>query len=116
MSDVGRFVVNSTFGIGGLFDPATEMGLNENDEDLGQTFGVWGAGEGAYLMLPLAGPSSFRDAPDYITSNLLNPLSWLAIVYSLPLAAVDVINTRANLLEATKYSRSGGTRSVHLRP
>jgi len=101
LSDSGRFIVNSTFGLGGLFDPAREMGLKAHDEDLGQTFGVWGAGEGAYLTIPLIGPSSIRDAPDYVTSNLLNPLTYLAIVYTLPLAAVDVINTRANLLEAT---------------
>jgi phospholipid-binding lipoprotein MlaA len=101
LTDTGRFVVNSTIGIGGLFDPAKGMGLPAHDEDLGQTFGVWGAGEGAYLNVPLAGPSSFRDAPDYISSMLLNPLTYLNPVVNIPLAFVSAVNSRANMLEAT---------------
>lgn len=101
LTDTGRFVVNSTIGIGGLFDPAREMGLVAHDEDLGQTFGVWGAGEGAYLNIPLAGPSSFRDAPGFVSAALLNPLTYLNPVVNIPLQVVGAINTRANLLEAT---------------
>lgn len=56
-----RFVVNATVGIGGLFDPATDMGIEYVDEDLGQTLAVWGLGEGFYVVLPLLGPSSLRD-------------------------------------------------------
>lgn len=102
IKDSGRFIANSTLGIGGLFDVATQMGLPENDEDLGQTFGVWGAGEGAYLTLPFLGPNSVRDAPDLVTSTLLSPLFYVASVYLIPVAALNVINTRANLLEATR--------------
>jgi len=101
LSDTGRFVINSTLGLGGLFDPAKEMGLRAHDEDLGQTFGVWGAGEGAYLTIPLAGPSSFRDAPDIASSILLNPLTYFAGVFTIPVTLINGINTRANLLEAT---------------
>lgn len=101
LSDTGRFVVNSTIGLGGLFDPAKEMGLEAHDEDLGQTFGVWGAGEGAYLNIPLAGPSSFRDAPGFISAMLLNPLTYLNPIVTIPLNVVGAVNTRANLLEAT---------------
>ena len=100
-SDSGRFIINSTIGLGGLFDPAKEMGLRAHDEDLGQTFGVWGAGEGAYLNLPLGGPSSFRDAPGFVTAVLLNPLTYLNPVINIPLGVVNAINIRANLLEAT---------------
>ncbi|MDA0823643.1 MAG: VacJ family lipoprotein [Proteobacteria bacterium] len=100
-SDTGRFVVNSTIGLGGLFDPAKEMGLMAHDEDLGQTFGVWGAGEGAYLNIPLAGPSSFRDAPGFLSALLLNPLTYLNPIVTLPLSVVNAVNIRANLLEAT---------------
>ena len=57
-----RFIVNSTIGIGGLFDPATDMGLPYHKEDFGQTLAVWGVEEGPYLVLPLFGPSNFRDA------------------------------------------------------
>ena len=101
LSDAGRFVVNSTIGLGGLFDPAKEMGLTAHDEDLGQTFGVWGAGEGAYLTVPLAGPSSFRDAPDFISSMLLNPLTYLNPVVNIPLAFVSAVDSRANFLDAS---------------
>ncbi len=101
LKDSGRFIVNSTIGIGGLFDPAKEMGLAAHDEDLGQTFGVWGAGEGAYLTIPLAGPSSFRDVPGFASAMLLNPLTYLNPVVSIPATLVNGINTRANLLEAT---------------
>ena len=101
LSDTGRFLINSTIGLGGIFDPAKEMGLRAHDEDLGQTFGVWGAGEGAYLNIPLAGPSSFRDAPGFITRTLLNPLTYLNPIVNLPLGVVSAVNSRANLLEAT---------------
>jgi phospholipid-binding lipoprotein MlaA len=59
---LGRFVTNSTVGIGGLFDPATKFGLKRHDEDFGKTLGYWGAGSGSYLVLPIFGPSSLRDA------------------------------------------------------
>ena len=61
--NTARFVVNSTVGILGLFDPANKMGLNDyNKEDYGQTLGRWGVGEGCYLVLPILGPSTARDA------------------------------------------------------
>ncbi len=63
LSDSARFLVNTTVGIGGLFDPATKFGLGAHDEDFGQTLGVWGVPPGPYLVIPLLGPSDFRDAP-----------------------------------------------------
>ena len=59
---LGRFVTNSTLGLGGLFDPATKFGLDRQYEDFGKTLGYWGAGSGPYLVLPIFGPSSLRDA------------------------------------------------------
>jgi len=58
----GRFAVNSTIGLAGLFDVATLVGLDEQDEDFGQTLGYWGVGPGPYIVLPFLGPSSLRDA------------------------------------------------------
>ena len=58
---LGRIVVNTTVGIGGLFDPATEVGMYRVNEDFGQTLGFYGAGPGPYLVLPVMGPSSLRD-------------------------------------------------------
>lgn len=61
LTTLGRFVTNSTVGIGGLFDPATSFGLERHDEDFGKTLGHWGADSGPYLVLPIFGPSSVRD-------------------------------------------------------
>jgi phospholipid-binding lipoprotein MlaA len=60
-SDVGRVLVNSTFGILGFFDVASEIGLEKHDEDFGQTLGTWGVGPGPYVELPIFGPSTLRD-------------------------------------------------------
>ena len=61
-SDLGRFLVNSTLGIAGLFDVATNMGLEKHNEDFGQTLAKWGVGDGPYLVLPFFGPGSLRDS------------------------------------------------------
>jgi len=61
MTTLGRFLTNSTVGIGGLFDPATGFGLKRNDQDFGKTLGYWGVSSGPYLVLPVFGPSSLRD-------------------------------------------------------
>lgn len=58
---LGRFVTNSTVGLGGMFDPAASFGLERHDQDFGKTLGYWGAGSGPYLVLPIFGPSSLRD-------------------------------------------------------
>jgi len=100
MSDLFRFVFNSTLGVAGLFDVATPMGLHAHKEDLGQTFAVWGSGQGAYLTLPLFGPNTVRDAPDLVTSLFLNPLSYMVTAVSLPATALNIINKRASLLES----------------
>ena len=75
-NDIGRFLVNSTIGILGLFDVATDAGLEKNKEDFGQTLGVWGVPSGPYVVLPLFGPSSVRDtaglALDIKTDFILN--------------------------------------------
>lgn len=72
----GRFVVNSTLGVGGLGDPASLMGMYYQREDFGQTLGVWGAGPGPYMVLPILGPSSLRDAfglgVDYLAWQEIN--------------------------------------------
>lgn len=101
LSDSGRFVINTTVGVLGLFDVATSLGFEEHDEDLGQTFGAWGAGEGTYMVLPFFGPNSLRDAPDLVTSSYMNPLFYLTSTITIPLTVLNVINQRANLLEAS---------------
>lgn len=61
VADTARFLVNSTVGVAGLFDPASAMGLERHNEDFGQTLGRWGVGQGAYLVLPVFGPATMRD-------------------------------------------------------
>lgn len=63
---LGRFVLNTTIGIGGFFDPATTMGIPRQNEDLGQTLGYYGLGAGPYLVLPIFGPSSLRDTVGFL--------------------------------------------------
>jgi len=61
LTTLGRLVTNSTIGLGGLFDPASKLGMERHEEDFGKTLGYWGAGSGPYLVLPVFGPSSLRD-------------------------------------------------------
>ena len=69
-----RFAINSTLGVAGIFDPATSIGLPERESDFGQTLYVWGAPQGAYLELPLLGPSTERDAVGKVVDQMLDPL------------------------------------------
>ncbi len=74
INDTGRFIVNSTVGLLGLFDPASKIGFKKNEnEDYGQTLGSWGVGQGCYLMLPVLGPSTLRDSVGKIGNTLLDP-------------------------------------------
>ncbi|MDR0780456.1 MAG: VacJ family lipoprotein [Pseudomonadales bacterium] len=73
-SETGRFLLNTTVGVLGLLDPATEVGLVKDEHDLGQTLGKWGVGHGAYLVLPFVGSSSLREFPGMIATSALNPV------------------------------------------
>ena len=102
VNDSLRFVFNSTLGIGGIFDVATnDLRLPKNQEDFGQTLATWGVDEGSYLYLPLMGPNTVRDLTDQVPSTLLNPFFYITSAVLIPISALDVINKRANLLEAS---------------
>jgi len=100
-SDLGRFVVNSIFGVFGLWDVATPLGLEKHYEDFGQTLGVWGVQPGPYLVLPLLGPSTARDAParavdpSWYYSEAVNPERFYWGLWVL-----EKVNLRAQLLQA----------------
>lgn len=101
-ADTGRFVVNSTIGLLGLFDVAQHMGLAPHDEDFGQTLGVWGVGSGPYFVWPILGPKDARDSLGFVVNVLTNPVTYLrkpAARWSL--WAVGLIDARANLLGAS---------------
>lgn len=100
-SDLGRFAVNSVIGVFGLWDIATPLGLEKHYEDFGQTLGVWGVRSGPYLVIPLLGPSTARDAP----AKVVDP-SWYYsgaidnnVVYW-SFWGLDKVRTRANLFQA----------------
>ncbi len=96
-----RFAVNSTFGVAGVLDVATEAGLEKNSQDFGKTLGKWGMGTGAYVVWPVFGPSSVRD-------SLALPVDWQAspaVVFDdgrkkVLITSLNLINTRANFLRA----------------
>jgi phospholipid-binding lipoprotein MlaA len=97
ITDMLRFTYNSTFGIAGLFDISTPIGMPANNEDFGQTLATWGVEQGSYLYL--LGPSSTRDITDEVPSTLLNPFFYLSGIVFAPISALNAVNTRANLLE-----------------
>jgi phospholipid-binding lipoprotein MlaA len=97
--DAGRLVVNSTIGLGGLFDVAEPtFGLQKHHEDFGQTLGFWAIQPGPYIELPFLGPSTARDSAGALVDTLLNPLQLLQGSQSITLAAGDSVNDRAALL------------------
>ena len=100
--DTMRFFLNSTLGIFGIFDVATPLGLSKNKEDFGQTLGFWGVPDGPYLVLPFLGPSSFRDGPSMIVDYELSPVEQLHHEERQVLQTLDIVDTRARLLRATK--------------
>jgi phospholipid-binding lipoprotein MlaA len=104
LSDTGRFLVNSTVGVGGLFDPATGWGMPRHNEDLGQTLATWGVGDGAYLELPIWGPSTLRDLAGVVMQFALNPLVYLPIEVTLPSGALGVVDSRASVLPGTRVA------------
>lgn len=100
-SDTGRLLVNSSLGIFGLFDFASELGLEKHSEDFGQTFGYWGVPSGPYVVLPFLGPSTLRDAAALIPENAIEPTRQLSDEnVGLALSAVEIIALRAEFLES----------------
>jgi phospholipid-binding lipoprotein MlaA len=100
LSDTGRFVLNTTIGIGGLLDPASAAGLERHDEDLGQAFGKWGISAGPYLVVPFFGFTTLRDGIGSIGEVYMDPVHYVerdAWRYSLN--GVSVIDMRAGLLD-----------------
>jgi len=115
----GRFLINTTLGIGGLFDVAAKMNLPERHEDFGQTLAVWGTPSGPYLMLPLFGPTTVRDGLGRIPDYFGHPQRYADINWKTKTAldVLDVVNARERLLsvEGTlnkAYDKYGVVRDV----
>ena len=108
---LGRFMVNSTLGLGGILDVARDWGVPGHSEDFGQTLAVWGAGEGFYMFVPLFGPSSPRDLVGQGVDRLINPLNWLGQGVLVDAAGwtqlgLTVLDTREALLEPIDQVRA----------
>jgi phospholipid-binding lipoprotein MlaA len=103
ISDWARFVFNSTFGLFGFIDIASDAGIEKHDEDFGQTFGRWGAGDGAYIVWPFLGSSGVRDSVGLIFDFTVDPL-----LQHEPVASRNVMTVlratgkRADLLDASR--------------
>lgn len=101
LSDTGRFLVNSTVGVVGIFDVATHIGLPQHDEDFGQTLGYWGVPAGPYFVLPLLGPSTVRDTGGLGGDLFANPVSEVDHVPTRnTVTGVGVVSKRADLLKS----------------
>lgn len=117
--DLSRFLINSTVGLGGIIDVATMFDLPKHDEDFGQTLGVWGVESGPYLVLPLFGPSSPRDAAGRIGDALFNPLTYVAFIggaasiATSSAKALDIADTRADALSSEKIIDEAASSSVN---
>lgn len=100
LKDTGRFLINSTLGVAGIFDVATPLGLEKNDEDFGQTLAVWGVPSGPFVNLPLFGPSSVRDAPSRAVDWFTNPLQYTDLPWEVEWGerVINVLHTRSELL------------------
>lgn len=99
MDSTGRFLVNTSLGLAGFIDVATEMGIEKHDEDFGQTLAKWGVPSGPYLMLPFVGPSTVRDATARFSVDIATqPRTYSD--YSLELMAVYLLDKRADLISA----------------
>jgi phospholipid-binding lipoprotein MlaA len=102
-SDAGRFLINSTVGILGFFDVASEMGMEKHEEDFGQTFGRWGAGPGAYVVVPFFGPRNVRDTGGLILDVAADPVGNTRHVPTRnTLTVLRVVSERAAMLPADK--------------
>ena len=111
-----RFLVNTTAGIGGLLDVATEMGLERDNQDFGSALGHWGVGTGPYLVLPVIGPSSVRDGFGLVFDSFAHPTFYLSYIdmpnhnrnlIKFGSRGLEVVQMRADLLDAIKTAKEG---------
>ena len=99
IGDLGRVLINSSIGIGGLFDPASRMGLVDHDEDFSQTLAVWGVPRGPYIVIPGLGPGNVRDIFGRVGNGRVDPLRYYyPVAHRNSLYAVKLLDTRATLL------------------
>ena len=114
-SDVGRLLLNSTIGIGGLFDVATTAGLEKHDEDFGQTLAVWGVPSGPYLVFPFFGPSTVRDGLMTPFNRAADPLVYAESSIRDKLLPLGIVDARHRLFAAEALIKDSADRYVTFR-
>jgi phospholipid-binding lipoprotein MlaA len=107
---VGRVALNSTAGVLGLFDPATTIGIDRQNEDFGQTLGFYGVGSGPYLVLPLLGPSTLRDTGGLIADALVHQAVFDYLVEELDVEEEDLVDVMYSVLNAIDERHKQGFR------
>ncbi|BCX81670.1 phospholipid-binding lipoprotein MlaA [Methylomarinovum caldicuralii] len=100
--DAARFLVNTTVGVAGLIDVASEIGLEKHDEDFGQTLGVWGLPPGPYLVLPFLGPTTPRDGVGSVADGFMNPIAYTIFPVKVGLFGLRTVDYRADNLSSTE--------------
>ncbi|WP_226450708.1 MlaA family lipoprotein [Ferribacterium limneticum] len=101
--DISRLLINSTVGIFGLFDVASELGLEKHEEDFGQTLAVWGVGSGGYLFWPVIGPRNVRDTAGFGVDSYIDPVWRIsAVPVRNSMVVLRFVDVRASLLPADK--------------
>ena len=111
MESTGRFLVNSTIGIFGLIDVADNIGLNQKEEDFGQTLATWGVGDGFYIVLPLFGPSNLRDTTGMVMTMMTDPINAYAAsqgeAWAIPMrTAANAIDQRSQIIDEVNALRN----------
>ncbi len=106
----GRFFVNSTVGIFGLVDVADNIGLEQKEEDFGQTLATWGVGDGFYIVLPLFGPSNLRDTTGMLMTMMTDPVNAYAVnqgeAWAIPMrTAANAIDQRSQIIDEVNALR-----------
>ncbi len=105
-SDIMRFVTNSTVGILGIFDVATSVGLEKHDEDFGQTLGHWGFGAGPYIVMPLLGPLTIRDALGFAVDSVISPIGYLQNGVDMGLISLKYVDTKSDTMSTDQLIAS----------
>ena len=110
IESTGRFLINSTVGVFGLFDVADNMGLEEKEEDFGQTLATWGVGDGFYIVLPLFGPSNVRDTTGMVMTMMTDPINAYAVsegeAWIVPMrTAANAVDQRSKIIDEVNALR-----------
>ena len=106
----GRFIINSTVGVFGIFDVAEKIGIEEKEEDFGQTLATWGVGDGFYIVLPLFGPSNIRDTSGMLITMVTDPINAYAVsegeAWLVPMrTAANAVDQRSKIIDEVNALR-----------